>query len=273
MKDKLKWVVDKAFCGGSNQWIRIQGQGAKFDNGNKASKSGKLFSKKDVHSMIDYIVDNAIFCAGNKAFQQIIGIPMGTDPAPFMANIYLFYYEFKYMERLQSEDYATARRLYSHTRRFIDDLATLNNKGHLGSNWTDIYPPELILNKENETETKASFLDLDISVQHNVYCTQIYDKRDAFKFDIVNFPDISGNIPEDPAYGVCIGQLLRIARNTSNLANFITRARLLISKLLNKNYNQSRLVKAAKKCLTGHHDIFTKYDVDDANLMIQIFNL
>ena len=77
--------------------------------------------------MIDYIVDNAIFSAGNMAFRQVIGIPMGTDPAPFMANLYLFYYEFHFMKSLESTDYGLARRHYTHTRRFLDDLATLNN--------------------------------------------------------------------------------------------------------------------------------------------------
>ena len=64
-------------------------------------------------------------------------------------------------------------------------------------------------------------MDLDIRIEDHKYKTKIYDKRDAFSFDIVAYLDISGNIPESPAYGVCIEQVLRIARNTSHKEDFI----------------------------------------------------
>ena len=35
-----------------------------------------------------------------------------------------------------------------------------------------------------------------------------YDKRDDFDFPIVNFPYLSSNIPESPAYGVFVSQLI-----------------------------------------------------------------
>ena len=270
LKDKLKWVVDKAFCGGSNQWIRIRGNQAKFDKGS-SDDAVKLFSKENVHAMIDYIVDNAIFQAGNKAMRQLIGIPMGTDPAPFMANLYLFFYEFHYMKKLTEQDYGVARKFYSYIRRFIDDLATLNNGGHLGDHWKDIYPEELILNLENESTDGASFLDLQINIDNLQCCTKIYDKRDAFKFDIINYPDITGNIPEGPAYGVCSGQLLRIARNTTKLADFTSRAKLLIAKLSAKNYDILRLVKVIRKCLSKHTEILMKYQTTKCKLITIIF--
>ena len=37
-------------------------------------------------------------------------------------------------------------------------------------------------------------------------------KRDAFNFNIVNFPYMSSNIPANPTYGVYISQLIRISR-------------------------------------------------------------
>ena len=44
------------------------------------------------------------------------------------------------------------------------------------------------------------------------YVTEVYDKRDAFNFNIVNFPYMSSNIPANPTYGVYISQLIRINR-------------------------------------------------------------
>ena len=51
-----------------------------------------------------------------------------------------------------------------------------------------IYPPELQLNKANTTDTKAPFLDIDLSIANGFVTYKIYDERDVFDFDMVNFP-------------------------------------------------------------------------------------
>ena len=51
-----------------------------------------------------------------------------------------------------------------------------------------IYPSELQLNKANVSDAEASFLDLHLSISDGFVKTKIYDKRDDFDFDIVNFP-------------------------------------------------------------------------------------
>ena len=50
------------------------------------------------------------------------------------------------------------------------------------------YPPELQLNKANTSDTEAPFLDLHLSISNGLVSSKIYDKRDDFDFDIVNFP-------------------------------------------------------------------------------------
>ena len=51
-----------------------------------------------------------------------------------------------------------------------------------------IYPPEVQLNKANNSNTEAPFLDLHLSISNGFVSSKIYDKRDDFDFDIVNFP-------------------------------------------------------------------------------------
>ena len=46
---------------------------------------------------------NCYFTFGDKVFRQVIGIPMGPDPAPFMANLFLFYYESKWVKNLKRD--------------------------------------------------------------------------------------------------------------------------------------------------------------------------
>ena len=57
---------------------------------------------------------------------------------------------------------------------------------------------ELELKHENsESDTSASYLDLQLDVLNNEIVKSLYDKRDDFPFKIVNFPNLSGNIPQD----------------------------------------------------------------------------
>ena len=86
-----------------------------------------------------------------------------------------------------------------------------------------IYPPELQLNKANTSYTEALFLDLHLSISNGFVSSKIYDKRDEFDFDIVNFPFLDGDVTCRPSYGVYIFQLIRFARVCSHVDDFNTR--------------------------------------------------
>ena len=83
-----------------------------------------------------------------------------------------------------------------------------------------IYHSELQLNKSNVSDTDASFLDLHLSISDGFVKAKIYDKRDDFDFDIVNFPFLDGDVPRSTSYGVYISQLIRFARVSSHVDDF-----------------------------------------------------
>ena len=58
--------------------------------------------------------------------------------------------------------------------------------------------------KAYASDTEAAFLDLNLSINNDLVSTKIYDKRDDFNFDIVNFPLFDGDVPQRPSYGVYI---------------------------------------------------------------------
>ena len=58
-----------------------------------------------------------------------------------------------------------------------------------------IYPTELQLNRANSSDSEAPFLDLNLCLSNGTVSTKIYDKRDDFDFDIVNFPFLDGDVP------------------------------------------------------------------------------
>ena len=254
LKDKLKKNVEKAFKGGNNQYIRVTQQ----DVGWCHQKKTNTFSKDEVFAMIDLVVDNSFFRFGDRVYRQCIGIPMGIDPAPQMANLYLYYYESSFMETITKENYGIPKK-FNNTSRFIDDLATLNNDRYLQQFKERIYPKELVLNQENKEDNRATFLDFEAHIKDGKFCTKTYDKREAFNFKIVNYPDLSGNIPERPAYGIYISQVIRYAKICNQTKDFIDRIRLLFNKLRKKHFSKERLLAALKKCCRKNPRIMDKH--------------
>ena len=101
---------------------------------------------------------------------------------------------------------------------------------------SQIYLSELQLNKANTSNTKAAFLDLHLSISNDIVSTKIYDKRDGFDFEIVNFPFLNGDVPRSTSYGVYISQHIHFARASSYITDFNTRNKLLTHKLLKQGY-------------------------------------
>ena len=92
---------------------------------------------------------------------------------------------------------------FKSTSRYLDDLLNIDNV-HFEHMVHRTYPAELQLNKANASNTEATFLDLKLSIPHDIVSLKIYDKRDDFNFDIVNFPFLDGDVPQRPSYGVYI---------------------------------------------------------------------
>ena len=83
---------------------------------------------------------------------------------------------------------------FNSTFRYLDDLLNIDNP-YFEQMVGQIYPTELQLNKANSSDTKALFLDLNLSITNGIVSSKIYDKRDDFNFEIVNFPFLDGDVP------------------------------------------------------------------------------
>ena len=53
--------------------------------------------KSKLVELTEYLIDNVYVKAGNRVYRQTIGIPMGTDCAPQLANLYLFHHEYMFL--------------------------------------------------------------------------------------------------------------------------------------------------------------------------------
>ena len=132
-----------------------------------------------------------------------------------------------------------------------------------------LYPTELQLNKANSSDTEAPFLDLNLSITNGIVSSKIYDKRDDFNFEIVNFPFLDGDVPRSHSYGVYISQLIRFARVCSNVDDFNNRNLFLTAKLLKQGYRYHKIRKAFSKFYHRHSELIVKYNIGLKTLLQQ----
>ena len=187
-------------------------------------------SKTDLKTAVKYLITECHFTVGNVVFSQVIGIPMGIDPAPFWANLFLSEFECEHMTQLIKKDLVQAKR-YHGTFRFIDDLCAINNNNEFFLSYKSIYPSELELKVEHHG-SHATFLDLEINIEHEIFVYKLYDKRDVFPFFIVRMPHLASNIPSFIFYGSFKSEVLRIAKSTLRYKDFLKPARSLFQRML-----------------------------------------
>ena len=148
---------------------------------------------------------------------------------------------------------------FNSTSRYLDDLLNIENP-YFEQMVGQIYPTELQLNKANSSDTEAPLLDLNLSITNGIVSSKIYDKRDDFDFEIVNFPFLDGDVPRSPSYGEYISQLIRFSRVCSNVIDFNNR-NLFLTKLLKQGYRYHKIRKAFSKFYHRHSELVVKYNI------------
>ena len=187
-------------------------------------------------------------------------IPMGTNCAPLLADIFLYSYEAEFIQSLLSAGKKRLASQFNFTYRYIDDVVSINNPDFANYHG-QMYLPELGIKDTTESNTSASYLDLLLSIGRDGQLrTSLYDKRDDFNFHITNFPFLSSNIPSSPAYGVFILQLFRYSRACSSYECFILRVVRLSNKLHGQGYVKERLKSSLRKFYGRCGDLTKQYE-------------
>ena len=197
--------------------------------------------------------------------QQHIGIPMGIDPAPFWANLYLYHYESKFVTLLSRTDRYRGFK-FKHCFRFIDDACTINDSDEFEKSHPSIYPDELQLKCEFKGD-HATFLELDITIKDGIFIYKLFDKRDAFPFSIVRMPVLSANLPEHVFYGAISSEFLRIARATLLYDEFLLKSKELCKRMLNQGACEAKMLKILHKLFSRHSQAFSSFNKN--SVMIQ----
>ena len=207
---------------------------------------------------LHYLFDNTFIRFGSKLYRQIVGISIGTNCAPLVADLFLFCYERDFILSLSDNYQTDIIEAFNSTSRYSDDLLNIDNL-YFEQTVGPIYPTKLQLNKANSSDTESPLLDLNISITNGIVN---YDKWDYFNFEIiVNFPFLDGDVPHSPSYGLYISQLIRFARVCSNVDDFNNRNLFLTAKLLKQGYKYNKIRKAFSKFYHRHSEFIVKYNI------------
>ena len=229
---------------------------------------------QNVCDALTFLLDNIFIRFGTKLYRQVVGIPMGTNCAPLVADFFLFCYERDFMMSLSDDKQADVIDAFNTTSRYLDDILNINHV-YFDNMVSQIYPSEpaseIQLNKANTSDTEAALLDIHLSISNDIVSTKIYDKRDDFDFEIVNFPFLDGDVPRSTSYGVYISQFIPFARASklSIVADFNTRNELLTQKLLKQGYRYHKLRKTFSKFYRQYYDLISKFQVGLKSLLRQ----
>ena len=262
LKSRITALIHNSFKrrNGSNRYTHIKitsGKGYFIDTINPGGDN--LYTADQICRMVEFLIDNIFVKFGGCLFRQVIGIPMGTNCAPLLADLFLYSYESEFLDNMIRGGHRKLARLFNLCYRYIDDLIVFNNK-KFEDYVKEIYPSQLTVDKANTSDDLANYLDLTFIIEsNNQLYTKLYDKRDDFDFHIVNFPFLSSNIPSSPSYGVYISQLIRYARCCSYYDDFGYRHKLFVDRLLSQGYEVKHLRNSFKKFYGRYPDLIGKY--------------
>jgi len=121
------------------------------------------FSETDIIKMLECLIDNLFVIFGGRGFQQTVGIHMGTNCAPLLADLFLYSYEADLIQELLKKNEKELARSFNFTFRYIDDGLSLNNY-RFGDFVDRIYSIELEIKDITETQRSVSYIILYIEI-------------------------------------------------------------------------------------------------------------
>jgi hypothetical protein len=113
--------------------------------------------------MLVFLIDNKFAMFAGRVFQQTVGIPMGTNCAPLLANLFLYSYEADFIYGLLKKNEKKLARSFDLTFCYTDDVLSLNNS-RFGDFVDRIYPLELEIKDTTNTDRTTSCLHIHLEI-------------------------------------------------------------------------------------------------------------
>jgi hypothetical protein len=152
--------------------------------------------------MVDVLIDNIFVLFGEPSFPQTIDIPVGTNCASLLVDLFLHAYETDFLEGCLTNKDRKLPQNFNSSFRYIDNVMSLNNSRFDYDLLVHrIYPKELEFKDTTDNQMSASYFDLHLKIDNGRRLnSKRNDKHDDFTFPMINFHFISSNIQALPAF-------------------------------------------------------------------------
>ena len=151
---------------GSNRYTHI-----------KITSGDNLYTADQICRIMKFLIDNIFVKFGGCLFRQFMGIPMGTNCAPVLVDLFLYSYENEFLDNMIRGGHRKLARSFNLCCRYTDDLIVFNNK-KFRDYVKEIYPSQLTVEKANTSDDLANYLDLTFIIEsNNRLYTKLYDKH------------------------------------------------------------------------------------------------
>ena len=127
IKEKLLDLIERTFYKKEGELYLACNDKKAFFTSKDHHKGYQLWSCQNVCDALSFLLDNIYYRFGTKLYRQIVGIPMGTNCAPLVADFFLFCYERDFMKDLSSDNQADVIKAFNSTSRYLDDLLNIDN--------------------------------------------------------------------------------------------------------------------------------------------------
>lgn len=220
-----------------------------------------------------FVVTNTLLKHGDSIYRQTIGIPMGTNCGPVLANLYLLRYEYEFITRLveKGANGVNMAKCFHMSFRYIDDTLSVDNPlwaaavSEPAEN-DGLYPRALTLNQTNSGHPElAEFLGVSIQDAGSKFRLSVFDKRTTFPFHVRRYPLMCSLIPRNIPYGVFQGLLHRGYRICSRVNDFVSFASDVATRLLANGCVLSKLKAIFKAFVANNVHKFFKMKSMDIN--------
>ena len=137
LKEALSTIIRSTFRLKKKKFITVKGRYATLCD---ERTSGFTLSAQQFIDCINSIIDQNYIIYKGEVFRQCIGIPMGTNCAPDVANLFLYHYEHRYIDHLVQTNQTHIALALANIFRYQDDMIVFNDHNFFEEHWREIYP-------------------------------------------------------------------------------------------------------------------------------------
>jgi len=211
-----------------------------------------MSSKEVLMFQLTFLIKNTFICNDRSSLRrQKVGLPMGTNCAPEIANLVLYVWEAEFMDTLYAQNTEQAKQLlraHSDTRRYIDDLLCFDTaapplEAYHGLQYTEQTAPD----------GSVTYLGAKIYLStSNRLCLEVFDKTIEWDFKVLRYPHALSNAPLHQTTGIYIGQLQRIRIICNSYRFFKTATANLTKHMLLRGHKPQLLLRGWNLFMIHH---------------------